>query len=217
MNNFQDKLIQSIYLKKLVTVSIFDYYDPMFDYLKGVITHIDLESVTLDIEGIGYKIYTPVKDLPPLQSNATFYTHLIFRDPLFTLFGFLTRSDREIFETLLSVSGVGPKTALNLLSHLTLATLQTAILSQNITTLSSVPGIGKKTAERLLLELKTKLTHLQPMHDPAPNHFNDALTALINLGYSPNVAQKALSDTYKALPANTNLSNLISATLKVIK
>ena len=189
----------------------------MFDYLKGVIAHMDEESVTLDVQGIGYKILTPVRDLPPLQSTATFYTQLIFRDPHFTLFGFLSRSDREIFERLLSVSGVGPKTALNLLNHLTIATLQTAVLSQNVTTLSSVPGIGKKTAERLLLELKSKLTSLQPTHDLGPNHFNDALTALINLGYSPNVAQQALSDTLKVVPANTTLSNLISASLKVIK
>jgi Holliday junction DNA helicase RuvA len=188
----------------------------MYDYLKGTLIHLEEEILTLDVHGVGYKIFTPItKDLS-LHTEITLYTHLLYREPEFVLFGFLTRNLRNLFLTLVSISGVGPKTALNLLSHLTLETLQTAILTQNMTTLSSVPGIGKKTAERLLLELKSKLNQFPASYDPAPTLFNDALTALTNLGYSPSHSQKVLTDTLKALPPNTTLSNVISAALKVI-
>lgn len=190
----------------------------MYDYLKGTVAHIDEDYITLDVSGLGFKIFTPITHELCLQKEMTLFTHLLYREPEFILFGFESRTLRNLFLTLLSVSGVGPKTALNLLSHLTLESLQNAILGQNITTLTSVPGIGKKTAERLLLELKSKLAQFPAAnrHDPAPSLFNDALTALTNLGYSTSQSQKVLTDTLKALPSNTNLSNLISAALKVI-
>lgn len=189
----------------------------MYDYLKGKITCIEEGFVVLEVQSIGYKIVTGAnKDVPPLLSEATFFTHVIYREPDITLYGFLSRKARDFFLSLLSISGVGPKTAITLLSHLSLEALHNAVLAQNLTPISSVPGIGKKTAERLLLELKSKLDSFPPSHDPAPNLFNDAFTALTHLGYSTTASQKALTDSLKVLPPNTSLSDLIAASLKVI-
>lgn len=191
----------------------------MFDYLKGTLTQIYPDSITLEVHGVGYRILAPLthQDLS-LNSEMTVYIHTILREPDLILFGFFTKQDRELFQMLINISGVGPKTALVIIGHLPLPQLQTTILTKNLTALTKIPGIGKKTGERLLLELKDKFNHVPQMFDPqASTLIQDAINALTNLGYSPSSSQKAVSEISKLTPQNTSLSYLISSSLKVIK
>ena len=154
------------------------------------------------------------------------HTSFIVREQLQSLYGFLTEEERELFELLLNVSGIGPKTALALIGHLDSVTLHKAVSSHDVTTISKVPGIGKKTAERLILEIKDKLpacggvdlahpTSFSPS-DPRAQQISDAMSALINLGYNQAIAQKAIKRSLQDLPESTNLASLITGALKHI-
>ena len=143
-----------------------------------------------------------------------------------TLYGFLNCSERDLFEIMLNVTGIGPKLALSLIGHLTLQELHIAIANQDLPKLCHVPGVGKKTAERLIIELKDKLPHtfqhtlnglaIQLPQDPKSLLIQDAMLALINLGYNQNTAQKAIKQCLKELPEPDNLVILITTALRYI-
>ena len=127
-----------------------------FEYLKGLLTEISFSKVSLDIQGIGYRIYIPLNNyskLPPLGTPVTFYISTVIREDSHKLFGFLNLHERDLFEQLIEISGIGPKTALALVGHMELPDLQQAIAQDNINTICKIPGIGKKTAERLIIEM----------------------------------------------------------------
>lgn len=198
----------------------------MFAYLKGIIASSTPSYVIVEVNGIGYILYIPARvfaQIPQLGQKVQFYTSFIVREASQDLYGFLTPHDRDFFEVLLNVSGIGPKTALNLIGHLTFGELQGAILQQNIPLLTKVPGIGKKTAERLVVELKDKVLDFAPdpsehavnMHvDPQSRQIQDAMMALVNLGYNQNTAQKAIKLSLKELTEETDLATLITVALK---
>ena len=166
--------------------------------------------------GVGYEVAIPLtvaEKLPSLGSEINLFTYAVYREDSATLYGFLAEGDREFFRTLIEkVSGIGPKTALALLSKAPVERLQAAISSGDVATLSATPGIGKKTAERLLLELKGKLgADLGPQALGARSDSQgDILQALLALGYSDREASAAL----KALPADIGVSEGIKAALK---
>jgi Holliday junction DNA helicase RuvA len=199
----------------------------MFAYIKGQIAFASPSQAVIEVNGIGYNIHIPTRvfgQLPQLGQTVQLYTSFIVREASQALYGFLAHQDRDFFEVLLSVSGIGPKMALGLIGYLTLGELQTAIVQQNFSLLSKVPGVGRKTAERLVLELKDKTLDLADssinafaIHsDSQARHVQDAMMAMINLGYNQSTAQKAVKLSLQELPEETDLAALITVALKKV-
>jgi len=201
----------------------------MFSYFKGILSAINPTYVIVDVHGVGYAIFIPCRlhvELPPLGQTVQFFTTFVVREASQSLYGFLKCQERDVFEVLMNVSGIGPKLALSLIGHLSFDELHTAVAHQDLTTLCRVPGVGKKTAERLIVELKDKLPNLLPLNesslaitlpDSKTQHIQDAILALINLGYNQSTAQKAIKQTLKDLPEETvDLALLITNALKNI-
>jgi len=196
----------------------------MFAFIRGILLSAGPLWCTLDTGPIGYKIAIPatlLEKLPPIGQELLLHTSFIVRENSQMLYGFLTQCDRDAFEVLLNVSGIGPKLALSVIGHLAPSELQSAIIGNDLVLLSKIPGIGKKTAERLVMELKDKLGNLWP--DAAGTFITatldspvvrDAISALINLGYSPSVAQKAVNKSKDAQAGDMNLATLITNALK---
>ncbi|NGX54119.1 MAG: Holliday junction ATP-dependent DNA helicase RuvA [Chlamydiae bacterium] len=191
----------------------------MYDFIRGKLIETTPTYVVLEAAGVGYKLLTPANLLGAREApgkEILLYTSWVVRELSQTLYGFLERQERDLFEVLLSLSGIGPKIALAILGSLTLDDLYHAIQVDDFLLLSKVPGIGKKTAERLLLELRRKeglFTATQKSQKPKGKVY-DALQALLNLGYSQISAEKALKKAMETLPEESDLSILISAALQ---
>jgi Holliday junction DNA helicase RuvA len=171
--------------------------------------------VCIDVNGVGYEIDVPMStlyNLPEKGAQVTLYTHLSVREDAHTLYGFSTASERTAFRALIKVTGIGARTALAVLSGMTVDELASAITQQESSRLTRVPGIGKKTAERLLLELRGKLgADLPPSPGSvAPSGRDDILNALLSLGYSNNESQAAM----KSLPEGVDVAEGIRQALK---
>lgn len=200
----------------------------MYEFIRGKVVHAETTKVILDVQGIGYLIHTPINifgHLPQSGGEVTLYTSFVVRELSHALYGFLSTSERDLFEILLDISGIGPKLALSLCGHLTSYEIQQALLINDGAAFSRVPGIGKKTAERLLIELRGKLegilpptpTHLAvPLSDPRAQQVHDAMGALISLGYSQQIAQKAVKKTVTDQPDPIPLGEFITHALKNI-
>jgi Holliday junction DNA helicase RuvA len=170
--------------------------------------------------GVGYEIDVPMStfyNLPNLGENVALVTHLVVREDAHLLFGFLTEAERALFRQLLKISGIGARTALSVLSGLSVTELAQAVALQETGRIVKIPGIGKKTAERLLLELKGKLpvtgiaaAKLGAGETAPPNAASDILNALLALGYNEREALGAM----KALPADASVSDGIRMALK---
>ncbi|MES2471062.1 MAG: Holliday junction branch migration protein RuvA [Patescibacteria group bacterium] len=171
----------------------------MISRLTGSIAHQDLRYVVVDVGGVGYKVYTPSPESHPVGSQGIFWTYLAVRDDALDLYGFSSKECLELFELIITVSGIGPKTALNIMAIASQETIITAISMQDSTYLTKVSGIGKKNAEKIVLELKDKLTptlasiteETKGKHKAAQND-GDAVEALKALGYSREEAREAL-------------------------
>jgi holliday junction DNA helicase RuvA len=173
--------------------------------------------VLIDVNGVGYEVDVPMStfyNLPALGERVTLLTHLVVREDAHLLYGFLTSAERSTFRELVKISGIGPRTALSVLSGLSVAELAATVSRQEGGRLQKVPGIGKKTAERLLLELKGKLA--PELGSPAAPVVSDAqadiVQALIALGYNEKDAAAAL----KKLPADVGVSEGIKLALKAL-
>lgn len=201
----------------------------MFAYIKGELVHSASSYVVVETGGIGYHIAVPISvfaKLPQAGSKVLFHTSYVVREQSQTLYGFLSLQERDLFETLMSVTGIGPKLALSLIGHLQIHDLQNAIASQDIIAITKVPGIGKKTAERLIIELRDKIANLFPSiptgitvqeaSDPKAQKIRDAMNALIHLGYNQSLAQKAIKKSLNELPEDVDLAALITLSLKHI-
>ena len=188
----------------------------MIGRLSGQLAGKAPPQVLVDVGGVGYEVDVPMStffNLPALGERVTLLTHFVVREDAQVLFGFLTAPERDAFRLLVRISGVGPRTALAVLSGLSVAELAQAVTAQNSARLVKVPGIGKKTAERLLLELKGKLGPdlALPNAGAAPSEAgSDIVQALVALGYNEREAQAAL----KALPADVGVSEGIKLALK---
>lgn len=178
----------------------------MIAYVRGVLQDLEEEKAILDVNGIGYGIFMPTKDLNqlgPYGREVTVYTYLNVREDAIQLYGFLSKDDLSVFKLLINVSGVGPKVAIGVLSVLSADDLRFAVLSDDVKTISGAPGIGKKTAQKLILELKDKL-HLEDAiahtneRAASTEHVSsgargEAIQALQALGYSGSEALKAIN------------------------
>ena len=189
----------------------------MIGRIAGVLIEKNPPQILVDCQGVGYDVDVPMStfyNLPALGEKVVLLTHLAIREDAHVLFGFATAEERSTFRQLIKISGVGARTALSILSGMTVADLSQAISLQEAGRLTRVPGIGKKTAERLLLELKGKLgadlgSLFSTTHD---DHSADILNALLALGYSDKEAQLAM----KTVPAGAGVSDGIKAALKAL-
>ena len=189
----------------------------MIGRLSGILAAKAPPMVLLEVGGVGYEVDVPMStfyNLPAVGSNVVLLTHFVVREDAQVLFGFLTPEERATFRELVKISGVGPRTALAILSGLSVAELSQAVSRQDSARLVKVPGIGKKTAERLLLELKGKLGPDLglPAGTPLTASQGDIAQALQALGYNDREAQSAL----KALPADVGVSEGIKLALKAL-
>ena len=189
----------------------------MIGRLSGLIADKAPPQVLLDVGGVGYEVDVPMStffNLPGVGERTTLLTQFVVREDAQVLFGFLTHDERHAFRQLVRISGVGPRTALAILSGLSVAELAGAVSRQEAGRLVKVPGIGKKTAERLLLELKGKLGPDLGAATavPASGAQADIVQALVALGYSDKEAGLAL----KALPADVGVSEGIKLALKAL-
>lgn len=171
----------------------------------------------LEVQGVGYEIDVPMStfyDLPTIGVEITLYTHLVIREDMHLLFGFATEPERQTFRQLIKISGIGARTALALLSGLSVADLHHAVSIQDSARLVKVPGIGKKTAERLLLELRDKLDLALLSSDRvlSSTSESDILNALLSLGYSDREASWAI----KQISSNAMVSDGIRQALQLL-
>jgi len=169
-------------------------------------------QVLVDCNGVAYELDVPMStfyNLPATGDPVTLHTHLVVREDVQALYGFGTLEERAAFRQLLKISGVGARTALSVLSGLSVAELAQAVALQEATRLTKIPGIGRKTAERLLLELKGKLADARPA---GAGGASDVLNALLGLGYSEKEAVAAL----KGLPPGLPVADGIRAALKAL-
>jgi Holliday junction DNA helicase RuvA len=196
----------------------------MIGLLRGIILHKQPPSLLLDVNGVGYEIDAPMStfyQLPADDSPVTLYTHLAIRDDAHVLFGFATPSDRTLFRALLKVNGVGGKMALAILSGMTAEEFAQCVQAGDVGALTRVPGVGKKTAERLLIEMRDRLPTIASgdgaqvvlAQQPA-SPSNDALDALLALGYKPAEAQRMLKTVDQQ---NMNTEDIIRQALQSIK
>ncbi len=188
----------------------------MIGRLSGLLAAKSPPQLLIDVGGVGYEVDVPMStfyNLPALGERVTLLTHFVVREDAQMLFGFLTAEERSTFRQLVKISGVGPRTALSILSGLSVAELAQAVSLQERGRLVKVPGIGKKTAERLLLELKGKLgADLALPATPANDAQADILQALVALGYSDREAVAAC----KLLPPEVGVSEGIKLALKAL-
>ena len=188
----------------------------MIGRLTGVIAEKSPPQLLIDVQGVGYEVDVPMStfyNLPGLGERVALLTHFVVREDAQILYGFLSSEERATFRQLITISGVGPKMALSLLSGLSVAELAQAVSKQEAGRLVKVPGIGKKTAERLLLELKGKLgPDLALPASLVNDNQGDILQALVALGYSDKEAVASL----KALPQDVGVSDGIKLALKAL-
>jgi Holliday junction DNA helicase RuvA len=188
----------------------------MIGRLTGTLAEKSPPQLLIDCNGVGYEVDVPMStffNLPGIGDRLTLLTHLVVREDAHLLYGFLTAAERATFRELLKISGIGPRTALAVLSGMSVAELAQAVAQQQAARLQKVPGIGKKTAERLLLELKGKLApDLSAPAAAADGAQTDIVQALVALGYSEREATAAL----KALPPQVGVAEGIKLALKAL-
>ena len=174
-------------------------------------------QIVVDVQGVGYELDVSMStfyQLPATGAEVTLYTHLAVREDAHQLYGFATESERKVFRQLLKISGVGARTALSVLSGLSVADLREAVSAQDTGRLTKIPGIGKKTAERLLLELRDKLDALSvaAAAGKGDGQAGDITNALLALGYN----DREVSWAIKQLPAGLNVSDGIRQALRLL-
>lgn len=185
----------------------------MIAYLSGKLLEKQATSVILDVGGVGYEVTIPLStfyELGEIGADVSLRIFTYVREDTLQLFGFRTLRERELYLKLISVQGIGAKSGISMLSGLSADEIVTAIRTDNLARLTSIPGVGKKTAERMVIELRDKLNDFtaqstaeriaaggKQIELPADAVFDDALSALVNLGYQRNAAEKVLNQSMK--------------------
>jgi Holliday junction DNA helicase RuvA len=197
----------------------------MIALLTGHLACKSFDHVIVDVGGVGYRLLIPLSTYYALpdEGDVRLHVHTHVREDAIHLFGFLTGAEKELFGLLLTISGVGPKLALNILSHIPAEDLRAALAGGDVKRLSALPGIGKKTAERLVLELKEKILKSGPAAPRAPlagaspapaDPLEDILSALVNLGYKESQARKVLESL--EIPTGASLEDVLKGALRVL-
>lgn len=200
----------------------------MIHFIRGILIQSTPGIAILETGGIGYKVHIPASTypkLPKIGQETLLHTSMVVREVSQTLYGFFYSEERDLFEELTTVSGIGPKIALALIGHLSVEEMHAAIGNQEVAMISKVPGIGKKTAQRLVIELRDKVQKggkyslpsdfaIQVGTDSRGQKIADAMSALLNLGYNQSTAQKALKKSLSNFPEAIDLTELITDALK---
>lgn len=183
----------------------------MIGYLTGKIIAKKPTKILLDVNGVGYSVHISIstfEKLPELNELTSLYIYTSVKEDAIDLYGFSSPAEKEMFELLISVSGIGPRLAQSLLSGIQVDELKYAIDEGNLSRITAVPGIGRKTAERLLVELRDKMNKLTESFESAeagaPSSIrSDAIAALVNLGYNLKTAEKAVRSIMNSKPTST--------------
>ena len=176
----------------------------MISRLEGILLNKDLPTILVNVHGVGYEVDIPMTtfyDLPEIGQGIVLHTHLAIREDAHQLFGFLNELDRRLFRELIKVNGIGGRSALAILSGMSALDFMTCIAQENLALLVKIPGIGKKTGERLIIEMRDRLKGLQPgLSSPVKTAGHgakdEALAALVSLGYRSQEAQKIIEKCY---------------------
>jgi holliday junction DNA helicase RuvA len=199
----------------------------MIHFLRGKLIEALPTQITVDVGGVGYELLIPLSSfdkLPTRGGDITILTHLSIREDAHVLYGFMTAAERDMFRLLINtVSGIGPKIALNILSGVNISALRTAVATGDVKSLSQISGVGKKTAERIVVELKDKLGKGAAL-DTAPGarpalsaddaKFGDAVSALVALGFKQPDAHESIRAAQALLGAEAGVEQLVRAALK---
>lgn len=200
----------------------------MITFLEGILVEALPTQITLNVHGVGYQVFIPLSSfdhLPAPGTSLRVLTQLIVREDAHILYGFMSAAERDLFRLLINhVSGIGPKLALAVLSGMTVSRFQNAVVESDIASISKISGLGKKTAERIVLELKDKLgvaatwEASNARHNPSPAelHANDAILALISLGYKQAEAQKAVKAAIAQIGPAVPSDELLRLALKIL-
>ena len=202
----------------------------MFEYIKGILEEAELDEAVIDIGGVGYKISIPMSTfeaLPKKGKTVKLFTHFHVREDTQRLFGFSTKSEREVFRKLLTISKIGPKVALNVLSGLSIKDIVYSVKTQDPSRLKAISGIGPKTAQRLVMELKGKLDvgdidasiplrKGDTMADFDMSIRSEAYSAMISLGYNEAQVISAITRVEQTVGKDTSVEEWIKKALQVI-
>jgi len=196
----------------------------MIGFIRGILEMKSQSSVLVDVEGVGYTVTIPAaayQDLPPLGAEIKLFTHLQVKDDTLELYGFTSPDDRALFLQLMSVTDVGPRTAMNVISGMGAEALREAVRHQDVAALTQVHGVGRKTAERLLLELKDKIgfpltARAGSANGGASPFYNDVMEALMALGYAPAAIREAMRKAGSALQKDQSVQEGIKLLLRYL-
>jgi holliday junction DNA helicase RuvA len=200
----------------------------MIALISGKIVYKGIAHVIVDVQGVGYRVFIPLTtfyELPEAGQPITLHVHTNVKQDAINLFGFHTIQERDLFQLMISVSGIGPRIAMNILSGISAQDLLNAISGGHVEKLVKIPGVGKKMAERLILELKEKvlkkmmlekMPQTGVMPDAGEMIREDVLSALVNLGYKNNVAQDALNKALLISGEELEMDKLLKKTLKFL-
>lgn len=199
----------------------------MIAHLQGVLAAKTVERVVVDVHGVGYQVVVPLSTyyaLPDMQERVMLLTTMYVREDTMRLYGFATPEEQEMFELLISVSSVGPRLALNMLSSLAATDLRHTIAQAETRRLQAIPGVGRKTAERVVLELQDKMAALTlTTTEPSPSLataddqvMRDVISALLNLGYRQQEAEKAVRAARAKQNGSLTLETLLKDALQAL-
>ncbi len=196
----------------------------MISYVRGMLDHKEPNYVIVDVNGIGYEVFIPLstyQELPAVGDQVKLHTHHHVREDAAHLYGFLSSEEREVFELVLSISGVGAKVALSILSSLSVDRFRSAVVQGDMKTLTKIPGIGKKSAERMVLELKDKIGKIHIDEEMVrligvAESSNDAVAALLNLGAGQSAAEYAVYRAERLLGEDAEIQDVVTQALKLI-
>jgi Holliday junction DNA helicase RuvA len=195
----------------------------MISYVRGVLDHKEPNRVIVDVSGLGYEVFVPLstyQELPAIGGQVKLHTHHHVREDAINLYGFLSSEEKEVFEMVLSISGVGAKVALSILSSMSVDEFRRAVAQGDMKALTKIPGIGKKSAERMVLELKDKIGKVRiderMLRILEVESTNDAVSALLSLGASQSAAEYAVYRAERLLGEEAKIEELVSQALKLL-
>ena len=197
----------------------------MIAYLNGKLVDKAPTEATIDVEGVGYRVNIPLSTFDKLSEKGSLVkilTYLHVREDIQQLYGFATAEEKSLFKLLISVSGIGPKLSLRILSGASITEIESAILNKNVGILTAISGVGKKVAGRIIVELREKIevTPLLEIESAGElkddSLINDAVLALVSLGYKQSVARQAIRETVRRLKGEITLEGLTREALRVV-
>ena len=195
----------------------------MIVYVRGLLDHKEPNRVVVDVNGIGHEVFVPLstyRQLPAIGAQVKLHTHHHVREDTIQLYGFLSPEEKEIFEMVLSISGVGVKVALSILSSMSADAFRRAVAQGDMKALTKIPGIGKKSAERMVLELKDKIGKVQLDERMAKiletESGSDAVSALLSLGAGQSAAEYAVYRAERLLGKDAKIEDVIAQSLKLL-